>query len=79
MIGFGSIFDADISSKGDVVIVATHGLLLIEHEQINEPEPKAEILFDLDDWDINNIQWSPDGEKIAFNVRENLYLYDVGE
>ncbi len=74
---FWSIFDADISSKGDVVIVATPGLLLIKHEQLNEPEPEFEILLDLDDWDINNIQWSPDGEKIAFNVRENLYLYDV--
>lgn len=74
---FGSIFDADISSKGDVVIVATHGLLLIKHDQLNEPEPESEVLLELDDWDINNIQWSPDGEKIAFNVRENLYLYDV--
>lgn len=74
---FGSIFDADISSKSDVVVVATPGLLLIKNDQLNEPEPDAEILLDADEWDINNVQWSPDGKKIAFNARENLYLYDV--
>lgn len=74
---FGSIFDADISRKGDVVVVATPGLLLIEPEQLNEPEPAAEVLLDSDEWDINNVQWSPDGKKIAFNVRESLFLYDV--
>ena len=74
---FGSIFDADISSKGDVVVVATPGVLLIENEQLTEPEPKAELLWKLDDWDINNVQWLPDGKKIAFNTRESLFLYDV--
>ncbi len=71
--------DADISKNGDVAFIRRPGIRLIRNEELTEPEPKIELLFDAMEWDSNlfEIEWSPDGKHIAFTTNDGLYLLDV--
>lgn len=78
---FRLLFDADISSKGDLAIATSTGLLLIENEQLNKPNPEEKQLLPHDELrfslGFSRIQWSPDGKKIAYTTRQGLFLYDI--
>ena len=72
--------DADISKNGDVAFIRRPGIRLIRNEELSEPEPKIELLFDaMEEWNSNlfDIEWSPDGKHIAFTTHNGLYLLDV--
>ncbi len=71
--------DADISKDGDVAFIRRPGIRLIQHEELVEPEPEIELLFNAMEWNSNlfEIEWSPDGKHIAFTTPDGLFLLDV--
>lgn len=76
---FTDFVDADISKNGDVAFIRHPGIRLIRNEELDKPEPKIELLLDADewDWDLFDIEWSPDGKHIAFSTFDGLFLLDV--
>lgn len=74
---FPRLIDADISTNGDVIFVERPGLMLIRNEELAKPEPEPELLLDIGAWEMYDIEWSPDGKRIAFSTVEALFLFDV--
>ena len=40
--------------------------MIIRNEELAKPEPEPELLLDIDTWEIYDVEWSPDGQHIAF-------------
>ena len=74
---FKHLIDADISTNGDVIFVERPGLMLIRNEELIRREPEPELLLDFPTWEIYDIEWSPDGQHIAFSTPDALFLLDV--
>lgn len=77
---FDEISDAAISRNGDVVfsnmINQAHpdGIYLISSQEVHTPIPKTEKLFD---GPAGYVDWSPNGEDIAFSNLDGIFLLNI--
>ena len=81
---FDTIWDIDISHKGDVVFTnydtgrapdMQYGVYLIRREALETGFPNAELLFKKEAFEVT---WAPDGVHIAFEVLGGgIYLYNT--
>ncbi|MDE0483004.1 MAG: hypothetical protein OXI67_10535 [Candidatus Poribacteria bacterium] len=77
---FSFILDAAISSNGDIVFANSiyfeysDGIYFIPNDEIHEPIPKAEKLFD---GPAGYVDWSPNGKDVVFSNKEGIFLLDT--
>ena len=81
---FDTIWDIDISHKGDVVFTnydtgrepdMKYGVYLIRREELETGFPNAELIFEKEAYEVT---WSPDGIHIAFEaLGGDIYLYNT--
>ena len=81
---FDTIWDIDISHKGDVVFTnydtgrepdMKYGVYLIRREELETGFPNAELIFEREAYEVT---WAPDGVHIAFHVfGGGIYLYNT--
>ncbi len=76
---YGEIIDAAISKNGDVVFTNHHGnvprgLYLISKHEREKPNPKAELLLQLD---ANGVDWAPNGKEIVYCTMDGLFRFDM--
>ena len=76
---FSEVCDAAISRKGDIVFTNSinghpDGLYLIPNHEVPKLIPKAEKLFH---GPACYVDWSPNGEDIAFSNKEGVFLLNI--
>ena len=77
---FSAVSDAAISSNGDVVFANSifhefpDGIYLIPHNEVHEPLPKAEKLFD---GAAGYVDWAPNAKEVVFSNLEGIFLLDI--
>ena len=77
---FSFVSDAAISANGDVVFANMifeefpDGIYIIPYNEVHEPIPKAEKLFD---GAAGYVDWAPNGKAVAFSNLEGIFLLDI--
>ena len=81
---YSEIFDADVSPDGDVVFInysfvilkqpLENGLYLIPNTEIERKEPIAELLLKESPYQVD---WAPNGKKIAYSTDFGIFLFDT--
>lgn len=79
---YGEIIDADISPNGDIAFTnlpfqngeAPSGLYLIPNHEREKPNPKAELLLQVEG---GGVTWAPNGNEIAFSTAKGIFHFNI--
>ncbi len=78
------VYDIDISPNGDVVFVNSlihvrdplpkRGIYFIPYRELKKASPKITLLKEVH---ATNVAWSPDGEQIAYDTAEGVFIFNI--
>ncbi len=78
------VYDIDISPNGDIVFLNSliherdplpkRGIYFIPHRELKKASPKITLLKEVH---ATNIAWSPDGEQIAYDTAEGVFVFNI--
>ena len=79
---YGEVIDASMSPKMDIVFTNSpyaddhfaEGLYLIPKHELNEPIPKAELLFK---GPAGSVDFSPNGRNVVFNTEDGIFRLNL--
>ncbi|RKU20096.1 hypothetical protein C6501_00465 [Candidatus Poribacteria bacterium] len=78
---YSELYDADVSPDGDVVftnhsfvVPLERGLYLIPNTEIERKEPIAKLLLKNNPFQVD---WAPNGKKIAYNTEAGIFIFDT--
>lgn len=78
------VYDIDISQNGDIVFVNSlihdgdlqpkKGIYFIPYRELKKASPKITLLKEVH---ATNVAWSPDGEQIAYDTAEGVFVFNI--
>ena len=78
------VYDIDISPNGDIVFVNSlindgdqppkRGIYFIPHRELKKASPKITLLKEVH---ATNVAWAPDGEQIAYDTAEGVFVFNI--